>query len=213
MKTIMACVATAVAAIAGGCLMPGNAQRAEAQMQESRPAKPSVAGTWHGTINRPPIGEIRLELRIKESDGVLSGELFNADQAVATPLADVMSDSATLTFAIPATRAGFSGKWDATAEAWIGTYTHPAGNSAATFTAGPTPPLAPLPAVAGLDGRWEGLVQGMAPIVLRIETNSDGTRAWADAPPQAAGMPVRSLTRDGSRVTFGLPQMLMSFDG
>jgi uncharacterized protein len=209
MKQILVSVATLVATIVGGCLAPS----AEAQAPSAEAQKPSAVGTWHGTINRPPIGEIRLELRIKEAGGALSGELFNTDQMVATPLAEVVSDGASLKFSVPATRAGFSGKWDEAAKTWVGEYTHPAGNSPARFTAGPTPPLPPLAKVEGLDGRWEGMVQGMAQIVVRIETTAEGTRAWADAPPQAIGMPVRSLTRDGSHVTFGLPQMLMSFDG
>ena len=208
MKQILVCVATLVAAIAGGCVL----QTAEAQVSEAQ--KASAAGTWYGTINRPPVGEIRLELRVKEMAGALSGELFNADQGVATLLADVTSDGATLEFSVPVTRAHFTGKWDAAAKAWVGEYAHPAGSSPAKFAAGSIPPLPPLPKVEGLDGRWEGKVQGMAPIVVRIETTAGGTRAWMDMPAQqVVGMPIRTLTRDGAKATFGLPQLMMKFEG
>jgi uncharacterized protein len=210
MKMMMLCAAALVAAIAGGWPR----QAAGAQVPAAQASKIGAAGVWHGTITRPPVGEIRLELRIKEAGGVLSGELFNADQGVATPLADVVFDGAALKFSVPVTRAGFSGRWDAAAKAWVGEYTHPAGNSPAKFAAGPTPPLPPLPKVEGLDGRWEGTVQGVAPVVVRIETKADGTRAWMDSPAQQAiGMPIRTLTRNASRVTFSLPQITMSFDG
>lgn len=136
MKQTLACVATFVAAIAGGCLAPGAVAQAVAT-----PAKQSPAGVWHGSINRPPIGDIRLELRIEEKAGVYSGVGANMDQGGMTmQLGNITSDGATLKFSVPASGAGYSGKWDAKAKAWVGEWTHPAGNSPATFKAGPTPP-------------------------------------------------------------------------
>lgn len=214
MKKMMLGAAALVAAIASGCVT--QAAKAQVPPAQQTTARVSPAGTWHGAITRRPVGEIRLELRIEEkSPGVLAGVLANADQGgITTPVADLAFDGSALKFAVPASRAGFSGKWDAAAKAWVGEYTHPAGNSPARFVAGPTPPLPPLPAVAGLDGRWEGTVQGAIPVVMRIETTAAGTRAWMDSPAQqAVGMPVRSLTRNGSHVTFGLPVLMMAFDG
>jgi hypothetical protein len=213
MKSIVVCVATLVAAIAGGCVQAAEAQ---APKVAQAAAQPSPAGTWHGAITRAPIGEIRLELRLEEKPpGAFSGVLANMDQGgLATPLADVKLEGAALSFSVPATRASFAGNWDMAAKAWSGEYRHPAGNSAAKFEAGPAPPLPPLPAVSGLDGRWEGTVQGMAPVVVRIETDASGTRAWMDTPAQqAVGMAIRKLTRDGAHVTFALPALMMSFDG
>ena len=135
MKTIVLCVATLVAAIAGGCVL----QSAEAQVAAAHPQSP--VGIWHGTIVRPPIGEIRLELRIEEKAGVLSGVGANMDQGGFTmQLGNIVSDGASLTFSVPASGASYSGKWDAKAKAWIGEWVHPAGNSPAIFKSGPTPP-------------------------------------------------------------------------
>src|SRR5690606_13231776 len=117
-------------------------------------------------------------------------------------------------FAVPATRARFAGAWDAPANAWVGEYRHPAGNSPIRFDRGPVPPLPPLPAVAGLDGRWEGTLQGMPQIVVRIRSEAAGTSAWLDVPTQqATGMPLRSLAREDQHVTFSLPVLQLAFDG
>jgi hypothetical protein len=116
-------------------------QRAEAQAPASQAQKATAAGTWHGTIMRAGIGEIRLELRIEEKAGALSGVGANMDQGgMTTPLANIVSDGATLKFSVPASGGGFSGKWDTKERAWVGEWTHPAGNSPATFRSGPTPP-------------------------------------------------------------------------
>jgi hypothetical protein len=198
------------AVIAGDWPMQG----ALAQTPAAQAQKVSAAGTWHGSIMRPGIGEIRLELRIEEKTGVLTGVGANMDQGgVTTSLANIVSDGAALKFSVPASGAGFSGKWDAKVKGWVGEWTHPAGNSAATFKTGPTPAPAALPKVIGLDGRWEGSAMGMS-IVARIESTASGTQAWMESPQQQTGsIPIRVLTRDGANVVFALPAMMMRFDG
>lgn len=176
----------------------------------------TATGDWHGVIARAPIGDIRLDLVIEESAaGMLSGKIAAPDQgAPATPLSDVKREGGTLSFSVPATRASFSGAWDATANAWVGTYRHPAGDSPTRFEPGLSPSLPPLPPVTGLDGRWEGKLQGVAPLVIRIETSAAGTSALMDSPAQqSANIPLRTLTLDGATVTFSIPAMMVTFEG
>ncbi len=173
----------------------------------------TAAGDWHATITRPPVGEIRLSLHVDEAPGTLTGTLTAPD--LGSPpisLADLKRDGATLSFSVPASRASFSGTWNA--GSWTGTYKHPAGDSAAVFAPGTLPPLPPLPAVAGLDGRWEGKLQGVMPLVIRIETDTAGTRVMMDIPAQqATNIPIRSLSRDGAKVAFAIPAMMFAFEG
>ncbi|HEV7694390.1 MAG TPA: hypothetical protein VGO52_26375 [Hyphomonadaceae bacterium] len=209
MKTTILGAAAFAAVIAGGCVLPV----AMAQTPKVQAQKVTAAGTWHGSIMRAGIGEIRLELRIEEKAGVLTGVGANMDQGGATtPLGNIVSDGATLKFSVPASGAGFSGKWDAKVKGWVGEWTHPAGNSAATFKAGPTPASAPLPKVTGLDGRWEGSAMGMS-MLVRIESNESGTQASMESPGQTGAMPIKILTRDGANVVFAIPAMMMRFDG
>jgi hypothetical protein len=198
------------AVIAGGCVMP----IAMAQTPQAPAQKVSAAGAWHGSITRAGIGEIRLELRIEEKAGALVGVGANMDQGgMTTSLANIVSDGTTLKFSVPASGGGFSGKWDAKVTGWVGEWTHPAGNSPATFKAGPTPPPASLPKVAGLDGRWEGSTMGVS-IVVRIASNASGTQAAMEAPQQQAGsIPIKVLTREGADVVFAVPALMMRFDG
>lgn len=176
----------------------------------------TAAGEWHGVITRAPIGEIRLDLVIAQSSpGDLSGTLTAPDQgSPPAPLADVTAADGVLAFAVPASRATFRGTWDATADAWVGVYAHPAGNSPTKFERGLSPPAPPLPAVAGLDGTWEATLQGVMPVIFRVQTDAAGTRAVMDVPAQrAANIPLKTLTREGGRVTFTIPAMMLSYDG
>jgi hypothetical protein len=210
MKLTTLGAAALVAVIAGGCVL----QTAMAQTPQAQAQRVSPAGTWHGTITRAGVGEIRLELRIEEEAGALHGVGANMDQGgITTSLANIVSDGAALRFSVPASGAGFSGKWDAKVKGWVGEWTHPAGNSAATFKAGPTPAMEALPKVAGLDGRWEGNAMGMM-VVVRIESNASGTQASMESPEQqGVRLPIKTLTRDGANVMFAIPSMMMRFDG
>jgi uncharacterized protein len=215
MKKIVVCAGMLIAAIAGGCAsQPAEAQIAAAPVSQ----KVTPAGDWHGVINRPPVGEIRLGLRIEATaPGAYSGVIINVDQgAISTPLAGIALADNMLSFTVPASGASFSGTWDAAARAWVGEYKHPAGASQVKFESGAAPPLPPpppMPAVTGLDGRWEGMLQGIIPVVFRIKTEAAGTRAWMDSPSErVSGVPLKSLKRDGAAVTFVLPSM-MTFEG
>ena len=69
------------------------------------------------------------------------------------------------------------------------------------------PPVAG-PAVAGLDGRWEGSIdtpEGSLPGVFRISTAGDKTTTLMDSPSQGAiGIPAIAK-RDGASIVIDMP--------
>jgi len=215
MKNIMVCAAMAIAAIAGGCASQsaGSVDKATAISVAPKPATP--VGDWHGTVSRPPGVTYRLGFHFEEaSPGAFSGSVESPDMgAPKTPLAEVTLADNTLSFAVPASRTSFKGTWDAAAGAWVGDYNHPAGASQLKLVSGVMPPMPPLPAVAGLDGRWEGKVQAALPVVVRVKTDVNGTVVRIDLPPQATDIPASTLTREGARVRFSIAGYAMSYEG
>jgi len=215
MKKILVCAAMAIAAIAGGCASQsaGAVDKATAVSVAPKPVTP--AGDWYGTVSRPPGITYRLGFHFAEtSPGTFSGSVESPDMgAPKTPLAEVTFADNTLSFAIPASRTSFKGSWDAAAGAWVGDYNHPAGASQLKLVSGVMPPMPPLPAVAGLDGRWEGKVQAALPVVLRVKTDASGTIARLDMPGQATDIPLATLARAGARVTFSIAGYAMTYGG
>ena len=74
-----------------------------------------------------------------------------------------------------------------------------------------------LPAVKGVDGRWEGkLVIGQAAltVVFRFHTDAAGTSALLDSPDQGASdIPVTALTREGDQVSVTIGDIGATFKG
>lgn len=77
------------------------------------------------------------------------------------------------------------------------------------------PPVAG-PAIAGLDGRWEGSIdtpEGALPGVFRISTAGDKTTTLMDSPSQGAfGIPALTK-RDGNSIVIDMPIVGGNFTG
>lgn len=77
------------------------------------------------------------------------------------------------------------------------------------------PPIAG-PAIAGLDGRWEGAIDtpdGSLTGVFRISTTGDKTTTLMDAPSQGA-MDIPAISkRDGQNIVIDVPIVTGNFTG
>jgi pimeloyl-ACP methyl ester carboxylesterase len=162
-----------------------------------------VAGDWHGTLT-VPTGDLRLAVAIKTATtGGFEGTATSVDQGGSgSPLADIKLEGQRLSFAIPVVKARYEGQWDATKQAWVGTFTQGAGLPL-TLVKGK---IAPGPVVSGLDGSWEGAITlptAKLRVVLRVKTGPYGTIAAVDVPDQLTyGLVASDLKRDGQAVTF-----------
>jgi len=178
-------------------------------------AKASPKGDWHTVLNLPSGASFRIGIHIDETTpGVLVGTIASPDQGIAgAPLEELSFVDGVLKFKTAA-RTSFEGRWNETAGAWAGDYALASGKFPLSFTPGVTPPLPPLPAVAGLDGRWEGKLQGLMTVIVRIKTDETGTLAWMDSPSQQSGnLPIPSLTREGAHIAFAMPNLAISYAG
>lgn len=173
-------------------------------------------GDWHGTLTTP-IGALRLLLTIRQSaDGALAAELESVDQAPGQkiPVPTIAIADGRLTFAMPAIRATYEGRWDPARTLFAGTFTQngtplPLDIARGAGTAQPT--------VAGLDGSWETRIERNGVplrLILRVATNALGTIALLDSPDMlASGLAVTGLARDGQAVRFSVPAGESSFQG
>lgn len=171
-------------------------------------AQETVAGDWHGTLT-VPTGQLRLLLTIRQSEGgALGAELESLDQAPGRklPVAAIAVADGRMTFSIPMIGATYEGRWQAATGSFAGTFIQGGTALPLELARGAAESL---PAVAGLDGRWEGSItrNGTAlRLVLRVATGPRGTIAALDSPDMLAmGMQVAELAHDGQAVSFAVP--------
>lgn len=109
-------------------------------VQAARAQEP--AGDWHGVLRVGGV-ELRIGATITaKPGGGYEGRLSSPDQGPGSlPLDSVTLDGDRLTFALAAIRGTYEGRWDATREAWVGTWTQGA-PLPLVLEKGPVPSLA-----------------------------------------------------------------------
>jgi pimeloyl-ACP methyl ester carboxylesterase len=196
-----------VVALAFAGLMMARAPASAAHAQDA-------AGSWHGAIHLPS-GDHRLAVEITGKPGAYAGTVLSPEvNDRAAVLNTVKVADGKLSFTLDSIKATFTGRWDAASSSWIGAWSQ-GQDYPVTLAKGP---LEPRPAVAGLDGTWEGAVTlpgGLKlRIVLHIHTSASGTIVLMDSPDQMAmGIPIPVLTRDGPKVAFQIPLARASYEG
>jgi pimeloyl-ACP methyl ester carboxylesterase len=179
-------------------------------------AKQSPKGDWTGDLVTPQL-TYTLGIRIDEtSPGKFKGTIGSHQTGRwGTELEQLSFTDGALSFHVPTTNADFKGTWDAAASAWTGTYKTPNGTFPLKLAAGK---VAPLPTIAGLDGRWEGVldVQGQMKLrmVYRVFSDEHGTRLLLDSPDQAAANIFSTkLARNGAHISFDVPSVRGQYEG
>ena len=173
-------------------------------------ASPAVAedatGHWFGKLKAPGDIELTIVAHIRPGpDGALQGYAESPDQApVQIPMAEIKATPDTLAFATPSVGATFQGKWDASAQGWVGALIQNGQTLPLTLVRGAPPPRA---VVQGLDGDWSGVLetgQGDLRLKLHVKTDADGTTALFQSPDQSPMQIVAVVTHVGDAVTFEL---------
>lgn len=101
-------------------------------------------GEWHGLLTAGA-GSLHLGLTLADDGkGGLTGHVSSPDQgANDLPVANAVSDGASLTFDVPVVKGRYEGRWDAARHVWAGTWTQ-VQPLPLEFAAGPvTPPERP----------------------------------------------------------------------
>jgi pimeloyl-ACP methyl ester carboxylesterase len=179
-------------------------------------AKQSPKGDWIGDLVTPQL-TYKLGIHIDESSpGKFKGTIGSHQTGRwGTELEQLSFTDGALSFHVPTSNANFAGTWDAAASAWTGTYKTPNGTFPLKLAAGKVPPL---PTIAGLDGRWEGVldVQGQMKLrlVYRVSSDQHGSRLLLDSPDQvASNILATNLARNGDRISFDVPAIRGRYEG
>ncbi len=179
----------------------------------AQPAK----GDWKGSLTVQPGFDLRVAIHLRpNAAGGYDGTLDSPDQGIfGHILSDIRVGGGKLSFADAAVHATYAATWDAAAGAWKGWWTQGARVLPLTLTAGVYPPA---PAVAGLDGEWDGsldLGTGLHyRLAFHIQSGPHGAVATIDSVDQGAyGGPVSSVSRDGDHVRLEMKTIGAEFDG
>lgn len=178
-----------------------------------------VTGDWNGTLNTGA-GELRLVLHVtKNPDGTLKSTLDSVDQgAKGIPVTSTTLKDSTLSLKVDAVNGTYEGKVSADAKEIAGTWTQGMG-LALTFHRGALPvKAAAKPATpSDIDGNWLGTLDtgmGKLRLALHITNTDQGLTATMDSLDQGAnGMPVTSMTRNGSSLKFAMKAIDGAYDG
>ncbi|MBI1196821.1 MAG: hypothetical protein GC203_03065 [Phenylobacterium sp.] len=165
-----------------------------------------IVGDWIGKVTAPGDVELTIAVHVaRDGKGGYGGYAESPDQVVMKiPMTGISGTDDAFAFEAPAARAAFSGKWDAGAAAWVGTFTQNGVELPLTLARGVVPPR---PVVAGLDGDWAGVLaapQGDLHLLLRVKTDAKGTLALFESPDQSPMQMVAALTHVGDEVTVTL---------
>jgi uncharacterized protein len=163
-------------------------------------------GDWVGKVKVPAGIDLTIAAHIRKgASGALEGYTESPDQTVTPlPMADIAATPDTLSFAVPAVKGSFKGRWDPAAKGWVGALTQSGFEMPLTLVRGVAPPR---PVVAGLDGEWAGVLavpQGDLRLRVGVRTDANGTLALFQSPDQSPQQMVAHLTKAGEAVKIEL---------
>ena len=179
-----------------------------------------ITGDWNGTLNTGA-GQLRLVLHLaKNADGGLKATLDSIDQPGANgiPVSSATMKNSQLNLKVDAVNGTYEGKVNADASEIAGTWTQGAALQLNFHRGSIAAKAAQRPAKASdIDGDWGGTLDtGMAKLRLALHiTNTDeGLTATMDSLDQGAnGIPISSITRNGTSLKFELKVIGGSYDG
>src|SRR5208283_4323980 len=185
---------------------------------EQTPTK-GIAGDWQGTLKAGG-AELRLVLHVSEREGgQLKATLDSIDQgANGMPVTSISLKDSKLTFTVDSIHGSYEGKLNADTTVIEGTWSQgqtfqldfKRGAPSATAERKKAKP-------SDIDGAWVGTLDAGAVklgIVFHITNMEDGLMATMDSPDQGAnGLPVTTVTRNGSSLVMEMKQIGGKFEG
>lgn len=180
----------------------------------------TIVREWEGTLKAGP-AELRLVVHITgDPKGVLSAMVDSPDQnTFGIPVSSISFDDSTLKFAIEKLDGSYEGQLSSDGNAIRGTWTQKGHSLPLDLTpaASRPDPSTRVAKPSDIDGAWEGSVDAGGQtlrLVLRVKTYEDGMTATLDSLDQGVnGLPVTTIKRDGSKLTFEMKQIGGNFEG
>jgi len=178
-----------------------------------------ISGDWNGTL-KVNGGELRLVLRItKNADGSLKATLDSIDQgANGIPVTSATLKDSHLNLKVDAVNGTYEGKVNPAATSIDGTWTQGAPLELNFHRGTIATKPAPKPAKpSDIDGDWLGTLDtsmGRLRLALHIANTDQGLDATVDSLDQNAnGIPVTSITRNGTSLKFEMKAIGGSYEG
>jgi hypothetical protein len=177
-----------------------------------------IVGDWHGTLK---IGdaELRLALHVTKGDDGLKATLDSIDQgANGIPVTAITFESSKMTVTVDAVRGKYEGTVNAGGTAIDGTWSQGLPLPLTWLRGLPSarPPAKPA-TPSDIDGTWSGTLEvpaGGLRLAVHIVNTSDGLTATMDSLDQGAmGIPVTTVTRNGSSLKLEVKGVGGVFDG
>lgn len=195
-------LALSIAVLAMGALLVQAARAEEA------------AGDWVGVMTTQSTGELTLALHLRKAAAGYVGTLDTVElgsKGVAVKVVTATADK--FAIEVPTVRSRYEASWDAAAAQWAGTWTTGSGQSyPVRFSRGLPPPAA---RVEGLDGDWQGALNGgpagLLRLAIHVRTGADGTQASLDSIDQGVGGVPILVRRVGREVTFDMRGLRATF--
>jgi hypothetical protein len=178
-----------------------------------------IVGDWQGTLKVAGDVELRLALHVTKGDDGLKATLDSIDQGTnGIPVTTIKLESAKVTFTVEAVRGTYEGTVNAGGTAIDGTWSQGqplplAWVRGVPSTKAPAKPAAP----SDIDGTWKGTLEvpsGGVRLAVHIVNTTDGLTATMDSLDQGAnGIPVTTVTRNGSSLKLELKTVGSTFEG
>jgi hypothetical protein len=175
-------------------------------------------GRWEGPIVLPDGMKLTGVMRVTTKDGKTTTVFDSPEQGAKDIPASVKRDGDTVTFEIPSAMLTYTAKLSADGKTLTGDMMQGGGSIPVTMVQKPAsaPVAITTPAVAGIDGRWEGSIDtpgGALGVVFIASTAGGKTTTLMDVPAQKAnGIPTLAK-REGQKVTLDVPGVRGSFTG
>jgi hypothetical protein len=177
-----------------------------------------IDGRWEGPVTLGNGMKITAVFRATTKDGATTVVFDSPEQGAKDIPATAKREGDTVTFEIPAAMVVYTAKLSADGKTLTGDMAQGGGSVPVTMTQKPASAAAPMttPAVAGLDGTWEGSIDtgvGSLGVIFRASTAGGKTTTLMDVPMQNASNIPALAKRDGQKVTLEVPGVGGSFTG
>lgn len=177
-----------------------------------------IDGRWEGPVTLGNGMKITAVFRATTRDGKTTVVFDSPDQGAKDMPATAKREGDTITFEIPQAMVVYTAKLSADGKTLTGDLVQGGGSIPVTMTQKPASAAAPMttPAVAGLDGAWEGPIEtpvAALGVIVRVSTAGGKTTTLMDVPMQnASNIPVLAK-REGQKVTLEVPGIGGVFSG
>ena len=175
-------------------------------------------GRWEGAIDRPTGGKLTAVFNVATKDSKTTTTFDSPDQGAKGIAASVKREGDKVTFEVPMAQMTYAATLSADGKTISGNVSQGGGAVPLTMTRKAASATSALtgPAIAGVDGRWEGALDTGAAamnLAFRFSTSGGKTTTVMDSPGEKiTGIPALA-SRTGEEIKVEMPGIRAAFTG